>query len=96
MRLYLPRAKRGKGLISARDAVEKEVSALRSYIDRAEEPLLQKVREANLVQKTKDDKTTYSRSEARLICWRDMPLHGKFLSIAEGQPQESKKFPVAR
>ena len=49
VRLYLPRAKRGKDLISARDAVEKEVSGLRSYIDKAEEPLPQNVREANLV-----------------------------------------------
>ena len=89
-RLYLPRAKGGRGLISARDAVEKEVSGLRSKIDKAEEPLLQNVREASPVQKPKDDETTHSRSEARLNFWRDKPLHGKFLFIAEGQPQETE------
>ena len=90
-RLYLPRANGGRGLISARDAVEKEVSGLRSYIDKAEEPLLQNVREANLVQKPKDDETTHSRSETRLNSLRDKPFHGKFFSIAEGQPQETER-----
>ena len=59
-------------------------------IDKAEEPLLQNVHEANLVQKPKDDETTHSRSEARLNSWRDKPFHGKFLSISEGQPQETE------
>ena len=91
-RLYLPRAKGGRGLISARDAVEEEVSGLRSYIDKVEEPLLQNFREDNLVQKPKDDETTHSCSEARLNSWRDKPLHGKFLPIAEGNPKKQKEI----
>ena len=43
------------------------------------------------VQKPKDDETTHSHSEARLNSWRDKLLHGKFLSIAEGQPQETER-----
>ena len=43
------------------------------------------------MQKPKDDETTHSHSEARPNSWRDKPLHGKFLSIAEGQPQETER-----
>ena len=60
-RLYLPRGKGGRNLINVRDALEKEVSGLRSYIDKAGEPPLQNVSE---VQHLKDDETIHSRNES--------------------------------
>ena len=91
-RLYLPRAKGGSDLISARDAVEKEVSGLRSYIDKAEEPLLQNVREANLVENLRMMKPPIPVVSRDLIPGETSRSMANFFPLLRANPMKQKEI----
>ena len=83
-RLYIPRARGGRGLLSVKDCVELERSNLFDYATKNNERLLKAAAE-ELQRRTKiDGKDKDKRENERLAAWKEKALHGQFLRETEG------------
>ena len=94
-RLYLPRNKGGRGLISCEGCVKAEENNLGWYIKNSTEPFLTMVNEnQTLKTETCIDKNTYKSSYIRQSedKWHAKQLHGQFCREETNEEDKSKKW----
>ena len=78
-RLYIPRKKRGRGLISLEDCVELAIRGLEVYVHRSEERLIQAVGGDKIDGLEAASVLKRSKKEKRLEDWEEKALHGQYL-----------------
>ena len=80
-RLYVPRKKGGRGLLSVEDVLHYEKLSLAQYLANNDEPLLQAVYQESQWRGLEELPATFKnrRSNEHLEAWRDKPLHGQFI-----------------
>jgi len=81
-RLYLPRRKGGRGLISVKFAIEYEQRNLSFYVHQSDDPY---IRVVATTYKSYTEHGKQSCNMERLQTWKDKPLHGQFLRETEEQ-----------
>ena len=78
-RLYIPRKKGGRGLISMEDFVELAIRGLEVYVHGSEERLMQAARGDKIDGLEAGSVLKRSKKEKRLEDWEKKVLHGQYL-----------------
>ena len=78
-RLYIPRKKGGRGLISTEDCVELAIRGLEVYVHGSEERLIQAARGDKIDGLEAASVLKRSKKEKRLEDWEEKVLHGQYL-----------------
>ena len=78
-RLYIPRKKGGRGLISIEDCVELAIRSLEVYVHGSEERLIQAARGDNIDGLEAASVLKISKKEKRLEDWKEKVLHDHYL-----------------
>ena len=79
-RLYLPRNKGGRGMISVEDCVEIEIESLKVYVEASNESLLNAVEGEQILR---GEKTKIEILESRKEKFMEKPLHSQFVNKTE-------------
>ena len=82
--MYIPRAQRGRGLLSVKDCVELERSNLFDYAANNNERLLKAATEELQLRTKIDGKNKEERENERWAAWKEKALHGQLLRETEG------------
>ena len=86
-RIYVPREKRGRGLINCESCVGREENNLSWYVRNSEEALLRKVGDSNVVNISEAvDPKEYKVNEAKQTEneWKQKRMHGQYVREKEG------------
>ena len=86
-RIYVPRKKRGRGLISCESCVRREENNLSWYVRNSEEALLRKVGDSNVVNISEAaDPKEYKVNEVKETEneWKQKRMHGQYVREKEG------------
>ena len=79
-RLYLPRSKGGRGLLSTEECVNIEKRSLAQYLKDNEDEWLKNTWEEGLIIENEDPELYKEEiSKSRLEGWKNKPMHGQFL-----------------
>ena len=78
-RLYIPRKKGGRGLISTEDCVQLTIRGLEVYVDGIEERLIQAARGDKIDGLEVASVLKRSKKEKRLEDWEKKVLHAQYL-----------------
>ena len=78
-RLYIPRKKGVRGLISIQDCVELAIRALEVYVHGSEEGMIQAARRDKIDALEAASVLKRSKKEKRLEDWEEKVLHGQYL-----------------
>ena len=84
-RLYIPRMKSGRGLLSITGCVETEEQNLSLYLDQSEERLLRLSKSERILPQYEGPLATgmKQKKEQRHKQWKEKQLHGKFIRETE-------------
>ena len=87
-RIYVPRKKGGRGLISCESCVRREENSLSWYVRNSEEALLRKVGDSNVVDISEavDPKEYKVNAEIKEMEneWKQKRMHGQYVREKEG------------
>jgi len=91
-RLYVPRRRGGRGLLSILDVVRLEKGALLTYTTRAEEPVLRKVKQHLMSLDSWTSVTKSSIVDQHVESWRNKPLHGQWPNLMLERSNNSSRW----
>ena len=91
-RIYVPRKKEGRGLISLEDLVLIEKTSLAEYVNNSQEPTLQKLKSEGIVQDSVSSKQKEEIEKDREDKWRRKTLQGKWPETLNRVSSETSKW----
>jgi len=93
-RLYVPRFKGGRGLLSVEDTVQHEQLSMQKYLACSTEPLLQLVYQCSQSPAPLESPSKFKtrRKQEHFEAWKAKPLHGQFVREIDGVVDLSQQW----